>query len=248
MQRHSRRGIAGKAARTRIHRADQHEAGREDGRARRARDRDAPLFERLAQHLEHVPAELRHLVEEEHAVMGEADLAGPRLRSAADERRVRDRVVRRAKRTLGDEPRVRRQQTGHRMHGGDLQRLVEGQRRQDPGQPPRHHRLAGTGRTDQQQVVAAGAGDLERAAREELAADVGEIGAHLAAAGGRAGTTAAAGDGWFSASTASASDDTGRTSSPSTTAASLALARGSSTPGTPSRRAAAAIGSTPRAG
>ena len=33
----------------------------------------------------------------------EADLAGPRLRAAADERRVRDRVVRRAERTLRDQ-------------------------------------------------------------------------------------------------------------------------------------------------
>ena len=41
------------------------------------------LFERLAQHLERAPAELRHLVEEQHAVVREADLARPRLRSAA---------------------------------------------------------------------------------------------------------------------------------------------------------------------
>ena len=59
-----------------------------------------PFLERLAQHFEHVPAELEHLVEEQHAVMGEADLARPRLRSAADQRGVRDRVVRRAKRPL----------------------------------------------------------------------------------------------------------------------------------------------------
>ena len=33
--------------------------------------RDAPLLERLAQHFEHAPAELRHLVEEQHAVVRE---------------------------------------------------------------------------------------------------------------------------------------------------------------------------------
>ena len=62
------------------------------------------------------------------------------------------------------------------MHGRHLERFVEGQRRQNSRQPPRHHRLAGARRTDEQQVVSAGRGDLERAARQELAAHIGEIG------------------------------------------------------------------------
>ncbi len=61
------------------------------------------FFQRLAQHFQHVPAELRHLVEEEHAVMGEADLARARLRAAADECDVRDGVVRGAERPMRDE-------------------------------------------------------------------------------------------------------------------------------------------------
>ena len=91
-------GVAGEPARARVHRPHEHEPGGEERRPRRPRDRDASFFERLAQHLEHVAAELEHLVEEEHAVVGEAHFAGPRLRSAADERRVRDRVMRCAKR------------------------------------------------------------------------------------------------------------------------------------------------------
>ena len=67
----------------------------------------APFFERLPQHLEHVAAELEHLVEKEHAVMREAHLARPRLRAAADQRRVRDRVMRRAERALGSPDRRR---------------------------------------------------------------------------------------------------------------------------------------------
>jgi hypothetical protein len=42
------------------------------------------------------PAELEHLVEKEHAVMRETDLTRPRLRTTADQRGVRDRVMRRA--------------------------------------------------------------------------------------------------------------------------------------------------------
>ena len=62
------------------------------------------------------------------------------------------------------------------MHRGHLERLVEGERRQDSRHAPGHHRFAGAGRTDEQQVVTAGRGDFERAPREQLSADVGEIG------------------------------------------------------------------------
>ena len=54
----------------------------------------------------------------------------------------------------------------HRVDGGDVERLVERQRRQDPRQPPRHHRLAGARRADEQRVVAAGGGNLQRPARQ----------------------------------------------------------------------------------
>ena len=82
--------VAEKAARARIHRADQHEARGEDRRPRGARDAHHPFLDRLTQHFEHVPAELRHLVEEQDAVMREADLAraagaGPPPTSATSE-------------------------------------------------------------------------------------------------------------------------------------------------------------------
>ena len=60
---------------------------------------DAGL-ERLAQHLEHAPIPFRQLVEEQHAVMRERDLAGARIAAAADERDAARRVMRRAKRAL----------------------------------------------------------------------------------------------------------------------------------------------------
>ena len=80
--------IAGEAARTRIHRPDQHEPGGEDDRPRRTGDDHRAFLERLAQHLEDVPAEFEHFIEKEHAVMGEAHLAGAWMRSAAGKRGV----------------------------------------------------------------------------------------------------------------------------------------------------------------
>jgi len=57
-------------------------------------------FQRLAQHLEHVTAELRQLVEEENAVVRQRDFTRPRHRPAADQRLRRRRMMRRAHRTL----------------------------------------------------------------------------------------------------------------------------------------------------
>ena len=59
---------------------------------------DAAGLEGFAQHFEHVAVELGQLVEEQHAVMRERDLSGPRHRAAADQRDRRCRVVRRAER------------------------------------------------------------------------------------------------------------------------------------------------------
>ena len=167
--------IALEAAWARVHRGDEDESRREDRRSRGAGDGDAAVLERLPQDLEHTPVELRHLVEEEDAVVGKRDLAGTRDGSAADERDVRHGVVRRAKGPLGQEADARRQGAGYGMNRRALERLVERERRQDARQPPRQHRLAGAGRAAEQQVVSAGRGDLERPAGEELAADVREI-------------------------------------------------------------------------
>ena len=45
-----------------------------------------------------------------------------------------------------------------------------------PGQAAGQHGLAGSGRAEEQEVVAAGGGDLERAPGERLAAHVGQVG------------------------------------------------------------------------
>jgi hypothetical protein len=62
--------------------------------------------------------------------------------------------------------------------GGDhrhFQKFGRRERRQDGGKPRREHRLAGAGRSDHEQVVAAGGCDFERAFGAFLALDVGEV-------------------------------------------------------------------------
>ena len=80
------RAHAAKAAGARVHRGDQREACGIGEGAGGARDRDGPLLERLAHHFERRARELRQLVEEEHAVLREADLARVRGRAAAAQR------------------------------------------------------------------------------------------------------------------------------------------------------------------
>ena len=97
------RALAGEPARARVRRRDELKARREVDRALAAHDRHDAVLQRLAQRLERRAAELRQLVEEQHAVVGEAHLAGLRQRAAADEARRRDRVVRRAERSPAQE-------------------------------------------------------------------------------------------------------------------------------------------------
>ena len=106
--------------------------------------------------------------------MRERDLAGPRMTAAADQRRRARRVMRRAKRPLA--PALGGERPGERRERRRLQRLVLGQRRQQRRQALREHRLAGAGRSDEQQAVPAGGRDLQRALGLRLAAHVAQIG------------------------------------------------------------------------
>ena len=114
--------------------------GRARGR-RRARRRRAVL-ERLPERLEHRARELRQLVHEEDSAVRERDLAGTRARPAADDRRRGRAVMRRAKRRDRDERASGGSDARNRVDARHLERLRPRQRRQDPRQPPRQHRLA----------------------------------------------------------------------------------------------------------
>ncbi len=44
---------------------------------------NAMLFKRLTQHLQHLPFELRQLIQKKHAIVGEADFSGGRVSAAS---------------------------------------------------------------------------------------------------------------------------------------------------------------------
>ena len=164
-----RAGAAGRvalaAAGAEVHRRDQLEAGREDRAAVGAGDADDAVLERLAQRLQHRALELGELVQQQHAAMRQARLA----RAAGRCRRRRSRPSRRSGAGRGraattTERVLARKQPDHRVDTRHLERLLVAERRQDPRQPAREHRLARAGRTGQEQVVAPGGGDLERPA------------------------------------------------------------------------------------
>jgi hypothetical protein len=167
-------GVALEAARTRVRRSDEREPGRELDGPHHPGHHDAPVLHRLAQPLDRVAAELGELVQEQDAMMRERHLTGTQeARAAAEQRRRRHRVVRRAERSFRDEPAY--QEPGHRMQLGDLERLVPRHRRQDRGEATCQHGLASAGRSHHQDVVSAGGGHLERPTRLRLATDLGEV-------------------------------------------------------------------------
>ena len=91
--------------------------------------------------------------------------------------------------------------------------VVEGG--QQAGQAPGEHRLAGAGRPDEQQVVAAGRGDLEREPGDGLAAHVGQVGRGPGTgAGGATAAARATAASPLSAATSSASVADGRMTVP----------------------------------
>ncbi len=106
----------------------------------------------LAEGVQHVPAELGRLVQEQAAAVGQGRRAGADDPAApADDRRLAGGVVRRAERRRGQQRAAVGQHAGHRMDRGDLQRRRGVQAGQDrsgcrsasmvlpaPGGPSRH--------------------------------------------------------------------------------------------------------------
>jgi len=76
----------------RIHRSNQRHLGWKADRALGSANRDHPIFERLPQDLQDVLAELRHLVEEQHAPVRQADLARSRPAAASRESSMAGRM------------------------------------------------------------------------------------------------------------------------------------------------------------
>ncbi len=124
------------------------------------------------------------------------------------------------------------------------------ERREEAGKPARQHGLAAARGAEEEQVVVAGGGDLQRALGARLPGHVprGRARRRGARAAARRRGARRAGRARRAQATSSPRWRTGRTTSPSTAAASRALAAGDRKARAPSRSAATAMGSTPRTG
>ena len=115
--------------------------------------------------------------------MTHGDFPRPRNRAAADQARVADCVMRRAKRPRAHKPARIFEQARYAVDAGRLDGLFERHRRQNGRNPTREHCLARTWRTDQQEVMATGAGHFQSALRGHLPAHVAQIDRILAGLG-----------------------------------------------------------------
>lgn len=86
-----------------VHRCYEHEGAGEGEVVAGTGDGDGAVFERLAQGFEHGTAELWKLVEEENAVVCQADFAWHKGVAATDKCHVGNGVVGRTEGTLADE-------------------------------------------------------------------------------------------------------------------------------------------------
>ena len=111
MQRQSR-AVVVEAAGAGVH-GGEHEAGGKGERTCGAGNADGAVFERLAHDFEDAAGEFRELVEEQHSVVSEGDLAGARDGASADESRVGDGVVRDAEGTNADQAGSGIENSGH---------------------------------------------------------------------------------------------------------------------------------------
>ena len=113
---------------------------------------DSPL-ERWPPALQDVAAELGQFIQEEHAIVGQRHLARHRYVAAADQPRIRDGMVGRAKRAGRDQRRAVAGEAGDAVDTRGLNGLGEGHRRQDGGESACQHRLARPWRTKEEDVM-----------------------------------------------------------------------------------------------
>lgn len=135
-------------------------------------------LERLAQGIERLSLKFGQFVEEQHAEVCHGNFAGAHAQPAAGEGRDGSRMVWRAI-GAGTADAAVLQRAGDRGDHRDFQRLGGCQVRQNTGQARGEQRLAGAWRSDHQEIVCTGGGDLQRAAGGFLPLYLLEIGPAL---------------------------------------------------------------------
>ena len=167
--------VAQVAAGAGVHRGDEDEAGRERRRGHGARDRHLAGFERLAEDFQAAAMELRQLVQEEDAVVGEADLPGCRRIAASHHAGIGNRVMGIAEGPRRQQGLIRLEPAKGTVDTRRLQALGGTERRHDRRQPSGQHRLAGARAPDHQDIMSASCRNNQGTLGELLAAHVAEI-------------------------------------------------------------------------
>jgi len=165
---------------TRVHGRAEDETAGKTNRARYPGQLHITIFQGLPQRFQSRPMEFGPLVQEEQAVVGQTRLPGPELGSAADEGMGARGMMRLTKRPLGDEAAFFGQKPRASVYAGGFQGFALIHGRQDAGHPAGHHGFSATGTADEDEVVTAGGRDFQGAARQELPAQVAEIGIDFA--------------------------------------------------------------------
>ena len=144
-----------------VHRRHQHELRWKGDGACGSCNGDATVLQGLAQDLQRRAAELGQLIEEQHPVMGQADLTGARVGATTQQARITDGEVRRAEGTGGDEGTVLAQKSAGAVNLG--RRFLLSHARHDGRDAFGQHGLARAGRANHEEVVPARRRDLHGA-------------------------------------------------------------------------------------
>jgi hypothetical protein len=129
----------------------------------------------LPQDFEGGSFELGKFVEEEHAIVGQADFAGTGIGRASDEPDIGDGVMGGAEGAAADEAFPRRDQPGDTVDAGGFDGFFEGKGREDGGEPFGQHAFSRTGISDEQDVMRTGGRDFQGPFDTFLAFDIGEV-------------------------------------------------------------------------
>ena len=135
-------GMTVVATRARVHRSHEHERSRIFRRVFRPRNRNNPVLQRLAHHLQDISRKFRQFVKKEDPIVGQADLTRHGVTAAAHEGNGRNGVMRAAEGARGHQRGALGQLARHTVNLGGLEGLAERERRHDGWQPLGHHRLA----------------------------------------------------------------------------------------------------------
>src|SRR5574344_1415834 len=175
----SPRGMVVIATRARIHGSHQHEAGRITNRHFRTGNGDGTVFQRLAENLQHLPTEFRQLIEKQHSIVRQRNLARLGVGASANQRHIRNGMVRRTERALRHQRRFPSYQSRHRMYFGGFKRLTQRQRRQYGRYSFCQHRFSGTRRANHYNIMTTSGSHLKGAFNAFLTPHIRKIGIKL---------------------------------------------------------------------